>query len=80
MCYCSFAIDRLRPCAQNHCCAPSLYTRTLELDGAPHLVFFARSDLRAGQELTFDYRFKQEEGEARVRCQCGAPTCRGFLN
>ena len=43
---------------QNHCCAPSMYTKVLDIDGRPRLVFFARFDIRPGQELTYDYRFK----------------------
>ena len=52
----------------------------LDIDGTKHLVFCARTDLLPGQELTFDYRFRPEEGEAKVACQCGAPTCKGTLN
>ncbi len=44
--------------------------------GEPHIAFFAKTALKAGQELTFDYRFREEEGSARVRCQCGAPNCK----
>ena len=44
------------------------------------LVFIARTDIKAGQELTFDYRFKEEEGVEKVPCRCGAPNCRGSLN
>ena len=51
-----------------------------ELNGETHLAFFARTDVCAGQELTYDYRFKEEEGEQRLKCRCGAPSCRGFLN
>ena len=65
---------------QNHCCAPSMYTKVLDIDGRPRLVFFARFDLRPGQELTYDYRFKEEEGENKLPCGCGAPNCRGTLN
>jgi SET domain-containing protein len=57
-----------------------MYTKVLELDGQPHLAFFARQDIRIGQELTYDYRFKEEEGDNKLPCQCGAPNCRGFLN
>lgn len=32
----------------------------------PHVAFYAKSDLRAGQELTFDYRFKEEEASDKV--------------
>ena len=44
------------------------------------LAFIARTDIKAGQELTFDYRFKVEEGVEKVPCRCGAPNCRGSLN
>ena len=60
-----------------------MYTKLLEFDGGRtmRLAFCARTALRAGQELTFDYRFKEEEGEAnKLPCSCGAPNCRGTLN
>jgi SET domain-containing protein len=34
----------------------------------------------AAQELTYDYRFKEEAGEDKLPCGCGAPSCRGYLN
>ena len=57
-----------------------MYTKVLDIDGRPRLVFFARFDIRPGQELTYDYRFKEEEGENKLPCGCGAPNCRGTLN
>ncbi|KDD71561.1 hypothetical protein H632_c4792p0 [Helicosporidium sp. ATCC 50920] len=63
----------------NHSCAPSTYTKTLSVDGEARLVFFARSDIAPGQEVTYNYRFLAEEGEERLPCFCGAPTCSGFL-
>lgn len=67
-------------CAQNHCCSPSMYTKVLDIEGTPRLVFFARFDLVPGQELTYDYRFKEEDGDNKLPCGCGAPNCRGTLN
>jgi hypothetical protein len=32
---------------------------------------------RPGEELTYDYRFA---GEEKLRCNCGAATCRGWVN
>ncbi|KAK9830484.1 hypothetical protein WJX72_011976 [[Myrmecia] bisecta] len=64
----------------NHCCAPSMYTKVLEVDGEHHIVFFARTDIKPGQELTYDYRFKEEEGDNKMLCNCGAPNCRRYLN
>eukprot|EP00891_Asterochloris_glomerata_P002152 jgi/Astpho2/2152/fgenesh1_pg.00040_%23_10_t len=64
----------------NHCCAPCLYTKIVEVDGMSRLVFFARATIRPGQELTYDYRFKEEDTDNKVPCACGAPNCRGTLN
>ncbi|KAF5834668.1 hypothetical protein DUNSADRAFT_8550 [Dunaliella salina] len=64
----------------NHCCMPSLYTRVInDANNNPHVAFYAKTDLKPGQELTFDYRFKEEAGD-KVRCECGAPNCKGSLN
>jgi hypothetical protein len=43
----------------------------LELDGQPHLAFFARQTIRIGQELTYDYRFKEEDN--KLPCQMRSP-------
>lgn len=43
-------------CAQNHSCAPSMYSKILNVGGRQRLVFFARQDIEAGQELTYNYR------------------------
>lgn len=64
----------------NHCCEPCMYCKDIQLDGKNHLCFFARYDIQAGQELTYDYRFKEEVEENKLPCDCGAPNCRGFLN
>lgn len=39
------------PVMQNHCCAPSLYIKVLEVDGRGRLLFFARNDIVVGQVL-----------------------------
>lgn len=55
--------------------------QNVDYDGESHVVFYTRSDIRAGQELTFDYRFKvEEDARDKVPCHCGAPNCKGFLN
>ncbi len=54
--------------------------QNVDFDGESHVVFYTKSDIRAGQELTFDYRFKAEEDSEKVPCYCGAPNCKGFLN
>lgn len=64
----------------NHSCSPSMYSRILEVDKMPRLVFMTRGAVQAGQELTYDYRFKEEAGDNKMHCRCGAPNCRGSLN
>jgi len=66
----------------NHSCAPSCYIKLVEDEehGIPHLAFFARCDILPGQELTFDYRLREEDDENKWECKCGAPTCRGTMN
>jgi len=39
---------------------------------------FAKQDLPAGSEVTFDYQF-QRIGGAKQQCWCGTAECRGYL-
>ncbi|KAI6233601.1 Histone-lysine N-methyltransferase [Aphelenchoides fujianensis] len=41
--------------------------------------FFATKDIRAGEEIVFDYKFERF-GKRAQKCYCGAPTCRGFIS
>jgi [histone H3]-lysine4 N-trimethyltransferase SETD1 len=62
----------------NACCEPCLYSKIIESDGKPYLMFFAKTDIKAGQEITYDYRFRAQ-GQELTPCLCGAPGCRGML-
>ena len=61
----------------NHSCNPNMYAKVLTVEGAHHIVFYARAAIAPGEECTYDYRFESEDG--RVPCFCGAPNCRGVL-
>jgi SET domain-containing protein len=63
----------------NAACEPSLYSKIVEVDGKPILMFFAKVGIKAGQEVTYDYRFKAQIDRDTTPCQCGAPGCRGTL-
>lgn len=63
----------------NACCDPCLYSKIVDVDGQPKLMFFAKADIQAGQEVTYDYRFRAQEGRDLTPCLCGAPKCRGTL-
>jgi len=61
----------------NHSCDPNTEIEA-ELDGrgGAWARLVALKDLRAGDELTYDYAFAAEFAEP---CRCGAPTCRGWI-
>ena len=61
----------------NHSCNPNMYSKIVKVDNENHIIFFARTDVKAGEELTYNYRFESEDG--KVPCYCGAQNCRGYL-
>lgn len=63
----------------NHCCKPNAYARVVNVEAhVKKIVIIALFDLRAGDEVMYDYKFPIEDD--KVRCFCGAPTCRGYMN
>lgn len=65
----------------NASCMPNCYPKIIFLDGMKRVVVYAKRDIRAGEELCYDYKFDLEYDPAkRIPCICGAPECRGFLN
>lgn len=58
----------------NHCCDPNLSVRRIR----GHILFFSKRRIRAGEELTIDYRY--EKSDRSTRCRCGSPKCRGTIN
>ncbi|XP_077064612.1 histone-lysine N-methyltransferase 2A isoform X2 [Siphateles boraxobius] len=64
----------------NHSCEPNCYSRVVSVDGQKHIVIFAMRKIYRGEELTYDYKFPIEEPGNKLPCNCGAKTCRKFLN
>ncbi|ODV72025.1 histone methyltransferase SET1 [Cyberlindnera jadinii NRRL Y-1542] len=65
----------------NHCCVPSCTAKIIKVDGQKRIVIYALRDIGANEELTYDYKFERDENDnERVRCLCGAPGCKGYLN
>ena len=58
----------------NHSCEPNVVARVLR----GHILYFARRDIRKGEELTVDYHFSPDV--EKVPCGCGAAACRGTIN
>src|SRR2546426_9938894 len=58
----------------NHSCEPNSYMKILY----GHILFFARRDIIAGEEITIDY--EETLHPDKKRCSCGARSCRGTIN
>lgn len=64
----------------NHCCTPNCNAKILTLNGEKRIVLFAKSSIRAGEELTYDYKFQASgDDEDAIPCLCGSPGCRRYL-
>jgi histone-lysine N-methyltransferase SUV39H len=75
----------------NHSCEPNCCQFTVSYNnGDPKvydLAFFAKHDIQANTELTFDYKDTEESEEMEDRepeegmaeCLCGAEKCRKYL-
>ncbi len=63
----------------NHSCEPNCVSRLTSIDGVPHIIIYAKRDIRPGEELTYDYKFARDDSD-RVPCSCGAPACTGWMD
>lgn len=65
----------------NHCCDPSCTAKIIKVGNTKRIVIYALRDIDANEELTYDYKFERETNdEERIKCLCGAATCKGYLN
>ncbi|KAJ1977878.1 histone methyltransferase set1 [Dimargaris verticillata] len=62
----------------NHCCQPNCTARIITVEGHKRIVIYAKQDIDAGEEITYDYKFPIEKD--KIPCLCGAEGCRGTLN
>jgi uncharacterized protein len=58
----------------NHSCDPNCQTEQF----GNTIWIVAIKDIRAGEELTYNYGY-EDEGEANSACHCGAQKCCGYI-
>jgi uncharacterized protein len=58
----------------NHSCAPNCEAQEEE----EHIWIIALRDIRAGEELSFNYGYDLQDYEEHP-CRCGAPQCLGYM-
>ncbi len=58
----------------NHCCEPNLAHRRVR----GRMIFFSCRRIKAGEELTLDYKFHPDAEQ--IPCRCGSVKCRGTIN
>ena len=66
----------------NHSCDPTVVTRIVEKDsGNPYIEVVARTDLKKGEEITFDYAtLEYEITLVNAICKCKTEKCRGIIH
>lgn len=64
----------------NHSCSPNCATQVKKFDGQNHIIIYAKRDIHPYEELCYDYQMEYEPKEKRIRCLCGSPNCKEWLN
>lgn len=62
----------------NHSCNPNCYVAKWTVGKRIRMGIFAQRDVKAGEELTFNYNVDRYGHEAQT-CYCGEPNCVGFI-
>lgn len=64
----------------NHSCRPNCKLERWEVNDEERPVLFAKTRIKRGTELTFDYDWTVKDARDQVECRCGAgKKCRGWM-
>merc|ERR1712226_392996 len=62
----------------NHSCDPNSETQKWTVNGELRVGFFTKREVKAGEELSFDYKYERY-GNVAQKCYCGTARCRYVL-
>ena len=62
----------------NHSCDPNAETQKWTVNGEIRVGFFTTKNIRAGDEICFDYKFERY-GNVAQQCFCGAENCKRWI-
>lgn len=62
----------------NHSCNPNCVTQKWVIGKKMRIGIFTSRTIKAGEELTFDYKFERY-GAIAQKCYCGEPRCKGYI-
>lgn len=63
----------------NHSCEPNCHIEKWRVNGEFCIGVVASGDIKAGTELTYDYKFESVSDDNMLQCHCGASKCRGLI-
>lgn len=63
----------------NHSCEPNCTIDIWTVAGQLRVGIFTLCDITADSELSFDYQWALSLNRTPTPCNCGKPTCRGFI-
>jgi len=63
----------------NHSCEPNCEMQKWSVNGYYRMGLFALRDIKAGEELSYDYNFESFNSETQQTCCCGSEKCRGVI-
>jgi SET domain-containing protein len=57
---------------------PNSYCKVVAIEQTKRICIFAKRDLAADEEITYDYKFATEKD--KIECHCGSARCIGRMN
>jgi hypothetical protein len=64
----------------NHACEPNCVAEVVEFEKEKKIIIISNRFIKKGEELTYDYKFEFEAQSSKIPCNCGALSCRKWMN